>query len=398
MNARFLMHLILVGVLAVGMGVAAGAQNSVYYFPHVVDGGFIFGSEFWFNNVQATPTQITLSFFDETGAPWTLELLSIGGNATNHTFTFTLQPYRSKYFFTGCTDPLKVGWAKAVSSQPINTSATFSFYDFLTDPNTVKWSAGVLPSPVATQFAFAANVSEEDTMSDTHVDMGFAIVNPSTTDIEDADATITATLIPEQGGAPVSTKTFTVPVGGHYSRFLSELFDDVAWGTRFIGIVRLSSNVNISVLVLKHVWNTYSDVYSTVAVQPESTFRYNTYYDLEYNNSLAEAQPITPPVEIIGTLNSAVDGPDLDFFAVHMNAGETLYVTYLANALGSPLETGMLLYDPTDFVVLMTDTTGLLDPRFTYTATTTGTHRIQCASADATFSRESFYRMFVEVR
>jgi len=394
MNTDVLIRLILIGGLAAALGAAAGAQNSVYYFPHVVDGGFIFGSEFWFNNVQATPTQITLSFFDETGAPWTLELLSFGGNATNHTFTFTLQPYRSRYFFTGCIDPLKVGWAKAVSSQPINTSATFSFYDFLTDPNTVKWSAGVLPSPVATQFAFAANVSEEDT----HVDMGFAIVNPSTSDIEDADATITATLIPEQGGAAVSTKTFTVPVGHHYSRFLSELFNDVVWGTRFHGIVRLSSNVNISVLALKHVWNTYSDVYSTVAVQPESTFRYNTFYDLEYNNSLAEAQPIDPPVEIIGTLNSAVDGPDLDFFAVHLNAGETLYVTFMANALGAPLETGMLLYDPTDFVVLMTDTTGLLDPRFTYTATTTGTHRIQCASADATFSRESFYRMFVEVR
>jgi len=340
-----------------------------------------------------------LSFFDETGAPWTVDLRSFdGGSALAPTFTFTLQPYSSRFYYTGCVYPLKVGWAKAVASQPINASASFSFYNFDLDPDEVIWSAGVLPSPVATQFAFAANVSEEDAVYDTQVDMGFAIVNPSITDVEDADATITATLIPEQGGAPVSTETFTVPVGGHYSRFLSELFDDVAWGTRFIGIVRLSSNVNITVLALKHIWNDNSDVYSTVAVQPESTFRYNTYYDLEYNNSLAEAQPITPPVEIIGTLNSAVDGPDLDFFAVHMNAGETLYVTYLANALGSPLETGMLLYDPTDFVVLMTDTTGLLDPRFTYTATTTGTHRIQCASADATFSRESFYRMFVEVR
>ncbi|MBP7297112.1 MAG: hypothetical protein KBB56_13720 [Acidobacteria bacterium] len=400
MNTDVLIRLILVGGLAAALGVAAGAQNSVYYFPHVVDGGFIFGSEFWFNNVQATPTTITLSFYDEAGNPWTVDLRSFdGGTGYNSTFTFTLQPYSSRFYFTGCVDPLKVGWAKAVASQPINTSASFSFYDFGPDPAEVIWSAGVLPSPVATQFAFAANVSPvEDITSDTKVDMGFAIVNPSLTDVEDADATITATLIPTAGGAPVSTKTITVKVGGHYSRFLSELFNDVAWGTRFHGIVRLSSNVNISVLALKHIWNDRSDVYSTVAVQPESTFRYNTFYDLEYNNSLAEAQPIDPPVEIIGTLNSAVDGPDLDFFAVHLNTGETLYVTFMANALGAPLETGMLLYDPTDFVVLMTDTTGLLDPRFTYTATTSGTHRIQCASADATFSRESFYRMFVEVR
>ncbi|HQF88740.1 MAG TPA: hypothetical protein PLN26_16075 [Acidobacteriota bacterium] len=69
MSMRVLIRLILIGGLAAALGVAAGAQNSVYYFPHVVDGGFLFGSEFWFNNVQATPTTITLSFYDESGAP-----------------------------------------------------------------------------------------------------------------------------------------------------------------------------------------------------------------------------------------------------------------------------------------------------------------------------------------
>jgi len=395
MTKQLSLNAVLIFSLLIAMSVAANAQNSVYYFPHVVDGGFIFGSEFWFNNVQATATQVTLNFFNETGAPWVVDLRSFdGGGGYNSTFTFTLQPYSTKFFFTGVVDPLKVGWAKAETSQPVNVSASFSFYDFYPDPPVVKWSAGVLPSPVATQFAFAANVSPvEDITSDTKVDMGFAIVNPG-----DADAEIEATLIPAAGGAAVSTKSIEVPAGGHYSRFLSELFNDVAWGTRFHGTVRLSSNVNITVLALKHVFNAHCDVYSTVAVQPESVFRSNTFYDLEYNNSLAEAQPIFPPVEIIGTLNSAVDGPDLDFFSLYLSAGETLYVTFLANALGSPLDTGMLLYDPTDFVALMTYTTGLLDPRFIYTATLSGTYRIECASADATYGRQSFYRMFVEVR
>ncbi len=190
----------------------------------------------------------------------------------------------------------------------------------------------------ATQFAFAANVSEEDTMSDTHVDMGFAIVNPSTTDIEDADATITATLILEQGGAPSEHQDLHVPVGATTSRFLSELLDDVVRGTRFIGIVRLSSNANTHGCWRSSTSGANPDVYSTVAVQPESTFRYNTYYDLEYNNSLAEAQPITPPVEIIGTLNSAVDGPRPRLLRRPHERRRNLYVTYLANALGSPLE------------------------------------------------------------
>ncbi len=386
MNARFLMHLILVGVLAVGMGVAAGAQNSVYYFPHVVDGGFIFGSEFWFNNVQATPTQITLSFFDETGAPWTLELLSIGGNATNHTFTFTLQPYRSKYFFTGCTDPLKVGWAKAVSSQPINTSASFSFYDFGPYPAEVIWSAGVLPSPVATQFAFAANVSPvDDIVSDTKVDMGFAIVNPGA-----ADADITATLFPAAGGAAVSTKTIEVPAGGHYSRFLSELFNDVAWGNSFHGTVRLSSNVNITVLALKHIWNTLSDVYSTVAVQPESVFRTNIFYDIE-NNDRTSPQHITAPVEIYGTSNEPSDTADEDFFAIDLTAGQTVYVVLLTEMIGSPLDGLIVIYNPAG-----TPVTGA-HPFLHYTAPTSGTYFISGNSNSVGWGRDMFYRMHVLV-
>ncbi len=55
-------------------------------------------------------------------------------------------------------------------------------------------------------------------------------------------------------------------------------------GAKHHGTVRLSSNVNITVLALKHIWNTLSDVYSTVAVQPESVFRTNIFYDIENND------------------------------------------------------------------------------------------------------------------
>ena len=387
MTKQLSLNAVLIFSLLIAMSVAANAQNSVYYFPHVVDGGFIFGSEFWFNNVQATATQVTLTFFNETGAPWVVDLRSFdGGGGYNSTFTFTLQPYSTKFFFTGVVDPLKVGWAKAETSQPVNVSASFSFYDFYPDPPGVKWSAGGLPSPVATQFAFAANVSPvEDITSDTKVDMGFAIVNPG-----DADADITATLIPTAGGAAVSTKSIEVPAGGHYSRFLSELFNDVAWGTRFHGTVRLSSNVNITVLALKHVFNANCDLYSTVAVQPESVFRSNIIYDIE-NNDRTAPQHITAPVEIYGTSNEPSDTADEDFYAIDLVAGQTVYVVMLTEMIGSPLDGLIVIYNPSG-----TPVSGA-HPFLQYTAPTSGTYFISGNSNSVGWGRDMFYRLHVLV-
>ncbi|NLI48078.1 MAG: hypothetical protein GX414_13310 [Acidobacteria bacterium] len=387
MDKHVPLYVVLVCSLAIALGAAAGAQNSVYYFPHVVDGGFIFGSEFWFNNVQATATQVTLKFFNETGAPWVVDLRSFdGGGGDNSTFTFTLQPYSTKFFFTGVIDPLKVGWAKAETSQPVNVSASFSFYDFYPDPPVVKWSAGVLPSPVATQFAFAANVSPvEDITSDTKVDMGFAIVNPG-----DADAEIEATLIPAAGGAAVSTKSIEVPAGGHYSRFLSELFNDVAWGTRFHGTVRLSSNVNITVLALKHVFNANCDLYSTVAVQPESVFKSNIIYDIE-NNDRTAPQHITAPVEIYGTSNEPSDTADEDFYAIDLVAGQTVYAILLTEMIGSPLDGLIVIYNPAG-----TPVSGA-HPFLAYTAPTSGTYFISGNSNSVGWGRDMFYRLQVLV-
>ena len=391
-----MIFLALVGALALMMGAPASAWSSKYIFPQVVDGGYIYGSELWFHNVQDTPTQVVLTFLDDNGWTWDIDLRSfegIGGHQSS--FLFTLQPYQSVFFFTGSVDPLKVGWAYALTTQPINVSASFSFYNFSPDPPKVIWSAGVLPAPAATEFTFAANVSPvEDILESTKVDMGFAIVNPGT-----EDAVITATLIPASGGTAVSTQTIEVPAWCHYSRFLSELFNDVAWGDRWHGIVRLSSNKNIAVTALKHVWNDNSDVYSTLAVQPDSTLRCNIVYDRENNDSFADAQYIDgTPTEIVGTSNSPADAADTDYFAYYLNAGQTVYVFLLADMIGSPLDGVITIYDPNQVAVggANTSMTGLADPVYSYTATASGWHFITVDSTGGTFGRNSSYRLFLE--
>jgi len=398
MNLRNLTMLLLAVGLAVAMGAPASAYSSTYIIPHVVDGSYIFGTEIWIHNVQPTSTQITMSFIDDNGSMWDIDLRSregLGGHQS--TFTFTLQPYQSVFFFTGCIDPLKVGWAQILSMQPVNVSASFTFYNFMPDPPQVVWSAGILPSPLATQFTFSADVSPvEDVIESTKVDMGFAVVNPG-----DEDAHITATLIPAAGGAAVSTQTIEVPAWCHYSRFLSELFNDVAWGDRWHGIVRLSSNKNIAVTALKHVWNDTSDVYSSLTVQPDSTLRCNILYDREDNDSFADAQKFDHwPVEIVGTVNSSADGADLDYYSFHLNTGHTVYIFLVADIAGSPLDALFTIYDPSQAAVggANTSITGLNDPVYSYTAATTGDHYIAVASTGGTHGRESFYRMFVEIK
>ncbi len=399
MNLRNLMMLLLAVGLAVAMGAPASAYSSTYIIPHVVDGGYIYGTEIWIHNVQSTPNDVVISFFDDNGYTWDIDLRSregLGGHQS--VFSFVLQPYQSVFFFTGCVDPLKVGWARILSFQPVNVSASFTFYDFNPDPPKSVWTAGILPSPTATQFTFAANVSPvEDVTEATKVDMGFAIVNPG-----DEDAHITATLIPAAGGAAVSTQTIEVPAGCHYSRFLSDLFNDVTWGTRWHGIVRLSSNVNIAVTALKHVWNDNTDVYSALAVQPDSTLRCNILYDREDNDSFADAQgyPDRWPVEIVGTVNSPADGTDSDYFSFYLDSGQTIYAFLLADIIGSPLDSIITFYDPGQVVVggANTSITGLLDPIYWYTATTSGIHYIVVTSTGGTHGRESFYRMFVEAK
>jgi hypothetical protein len=401
MDNQFSARIILVVSLLALCGLLPAAQGSEYWFPHLVDGNagdYFFCSTFNFNNVQDTPTQVSLHFITETGTPWTIDLRSYDrpeADGVVYTTTFTLAPWETANFFTGGVDPLAVGWAWVESSQPVNVYSSFTFFDWMTDPFRVIWSAGVLPSPVGTQFSFAADVCPvKDFISDTPVDMGFAIVNPN-----GPDAVITATLL-DRTGNERSVKTIDLGPGYHYSRFMSELFDDVTWGNAFHGTVRLSSNVNISVVALTHTLNALSDAYSTLAVQTDATFRHNIVYDWEDNTSFAAAQPISAPVEVVGTMNSATDEADTDYFAIDLTAGQVLFAFVLADLAGSPLDPVLKIYDATHTYVQGSDdiVLGLRDSLIRYQAPSTGTYYIEITGFSGSHSRESFYQLYVRVK
>ena len=391
---------ILAGCISSGFAFPSPAENTTYFFPQVADGGsgsVYYTTEFLFNNVQNTETTLTLSFFSDSGSPWTVDLRSNDrGDAPGLTSsaTITLQPWETANYYTAGTGAQAVGWAVVKSSQPLVTSSGFTMYRQGFPPQ-LAWQAGVLPAPAATQFSCEANVSTlRDLFEGVASDTGFAIANPSV-----AEARITANLIPRWGGAP-AVQTISVPPGGHKARFLSELFNGFYFGNTFHGTVRFSSNVNVSMVALRRSYGGGNDIYSSVLLQPEEMVNRNLIYDREDNSSFNLAQAVTTPVEIAGTLNYHDDATDSDYYAVFVPASRTLTAYLLTDMIGSPMDNGLILYGQDFYQVKTSQNTfpTMKDGFISHTATVTGTYYIRVGGFNGAASRGLFYRLFLRVK
>lgn len=382
------------------------AQGSVYVFPQVADGptgNVFFYSNFLLNNVMSSDNTVTIQFFHSNGTPWVIDLRSNDRpEVTSHTSsaTFVLHSAETANLYTGGVDPLTAGWAKVTSTLPLEVSEVF---DVARAPLIVTSESGVLPGPLATQFSFEANVSSNEFGAPLSINTGFAIANPSA-----ATATVTGTLLNRTGTqvsktgneSVIAPKTITIPPNGQNVQFLSQLFNDFTFPPIFHGTVRFSSNVNVGIVALRDVNSGSGDIFSTIAVNPDSTLGYNIFYDQEPNNTFGTAQMITLPARVIGTMIQPDGSADVDFFAVNLQAGQTLSVFAVADILGSPLDDVIILFDPTHTQVAINDnfTIGLKDPFVSFTAPTTGTYFIEHGSTNGTSSRSSYYELLVRAR
>lgn len=333
---------------------AATGVGTTYYFPHMADGQIGsngFAQEFAFCNASpTTAASVTLSFFQEDGSPWTVNVDSwdrpgLAGAWSSR--TFTLQSWETVHVVTLSIpmEALEVGWTTVVSDQPLILSSDFQYLDLSVFPPRVEWAVGVLPAPSSTLSVFNANVSSADYgFASPAVDMGFAIANPSTW-----DATVTVDLFARNGDhTPLASAEVTVPHDGHVSRYLSQLFSGVSFGNRFHGYVRFSSTVNVAVMALKSTQAGGRTVYSAIPAIPLSETWRHVAYDREPNNAAAGAQPITAPVEVIGTNYRPLGVVDKDYYAIDLTAGQTITASLIANWVGSELEGMVDIRDPTD--------------------------------------------------
>jgi hypothetical protein len=403
---RFCFVLIL--CLAFGV-VPLWAQGSTYYFPQLVNGASgtsFYTSTFSLSNVLSVTNSVTMRFTKSDGTPWTLDFRSAdrGDTGCNCSLTtFILQPGETTTFFTGALGPLVVGWAIVQSSSPLDVSETFVLGAWVGSSSFARWEAGVLPSPTSTRFSFTANKSVSDFLSGVNTNTGLAIANPS-----GATATVTASLYSRTGTQvskdaaedAIVTKTITLPPNAQTALFIDQIFTDYTFSGAFHGTVRLSSNVNVAVVALRDLISTAGDVYSTLAVNPDSTLGYNIVYDTESNDDFSTAQPITQPVRIIGTHNSPTDTTDGDFFSIYLQAGQRLFVFVVADMMGSALDDVVSIYNSGQVVVASNDNFAapLLDPFVSYAAPAAGLYYIRHDSILGTHGRNSHYEMLVRMK
>jgi len=378
------------------------AHGSEYYFPHVADGrvgaaGSNFYSTSWLlNNTSASSNVVVIKFFRSNGTDWVIDLRSVdrtelGGRVASS--TFTMAPRETVELYTGGVDPLAVGWVKVESDLPLLASEVFQV--FKGTPPITDSEAGVLASPTSTQFSLYATISQNEPVTGTHIDTGFAFANPSA-----SLASIEARLY-SRSGSLASTKIITVDANSQKAIFASQVFTDVSFTTGlYHGLIKFSSNVNVAMVALRQTYGA-SDTISTVAATSDADLLTGIAYDREPNDTIATAHIFsTVPGEIIGTMNTASDGSDVDIFGIPLTAGQVLYVTTVADLMNSPLDDHIRIRNSAGTILTDNDdsSTGLRDPFVRFVVPTSGTYYIDHGSVGGTSTRGAHYRLHIRVK
>jgi hypothetical protein len=390
----------LLGLLSVPSAWCVTPTASTYYFPQAVDGvsgNTFYSTTFTISNPITTANTVNIRFYRSDASPWVIDLRSFDrGELTGHVSSsqFALQAGETVNLFTGGIDSLVAGWVRIQSTGPILASEVFQVLSRNTTPFIVNWEAGVLPAPVSTRFSFLANVASNEPTAGTNITTGYAIANPSENTTQ-----IIATLY-SRSGPMVAQKTFTLDPNTHTAQFLPELFDNYRFPAVFHGYVSFTSSVNVAIVALRSAAGPIGDVYSAISVTPSYTQSYNIAYDIEDNSSILKAQYITPPVRIIGTVNSPSDGAENDYFSVYLEAGQTLYVLSVGDLMGSSLNGYMNIYNPSGGQVGSVDdfAAPLRDPFDSYTADVSGLYYIRLTSTGGTYGRTAHYELLVKIK
>ncbi|HLV01294.1 MAG TPA: SBBP repeat-containing protein, partial [Acidobacteriota bacterium] len=193
-------------------------SDHTFYFPQIADGQdarIKFQTTLIFVNTgPATPVRI--EFFDSHGAPLELTLGDLGSGAV---FEIHLASGESFSIQTPGEGPVKVGYARVMTSDRVGGTAIFARSDALVRRN--LYEAGVPASTARSMFSFFLDsLGTRDT--------GVAIVNPP--DLlpgQDGLAQITLQLS-DQDGNPLDNTVLELEPGEHRAAFVAELFSDIA--------------------------------------------------------------------------------------------------------------------------------------------------------------------------
>lgn len=213
------------------------------YFPQVADGAG-YRTNFILVNPQDTAAVATLQFYRSDGTPLSLAF----GGTPRTSIAVTLNARGVARLLTdGISGDLSVGWVKVSSSLAMLGSAIFQ----TREGGRIRSEAGVSSSPPMRHFsAYVESLGSAWS--------GVAICNPN------AEAAAVTLTLRRANGEVASTKTITLPPGGHTAKF----FTDAAWfpeATDFEGSLEVRSTQPVSAVALRYD-NLLHDVFATLPV------------------------------------------------------------------------------------------------------------------------------------
>ena len=176
------------GSFTLALTTPAPPQLNTFFFPRLVEGqggNINFSTLVVLENTSSSSATTMLDFFNEAGAPLTVEL---AGLTPASSYSFSLIAGETRFLQTpGTTDPLQVGYARVTAPSGVSGLVIFTRQD----SGTTVSKTGVPASGPLTDFSVPA-----DTLGANNI--GVAIVNPP------AGGT------PAGGGSPQATANLTV--------------------------------------------------------------------------------------------------------------------------------------------------------------------------------------------
>jgi len=138
----------------------------------------------------------------------------------------------------------------------------------------------------------------------------------------------------------------------------------------------------------------------SIAVNPDFALGYHTYNDREPSTSQATALQILLPAEITGAKNVPDGNADGDWYAVNLQAGQTLFVTPVADIMGSPYDGDIRILDASGIQLKREDNwaSGINDATLDYGALSAGTYCINLISRTGSNTAGAAYKLYVMAR
>jgi hypothetical protein len=314
-------------------------------FPHLAVGGG-WTSDFFITNQGSAATQsIHLLFYNDDGAPMVVNT-SLGANSS---FTFNLAAGETKPIRTDASGQTRTGYVicRAPAGSAIRGSEVFRF----SQGNKIITEAGVSLQDPLQHFSFPIEIR-----SGTETNSGVALLNPIIDSVQTSEQTIIVSLLKSDGSLYQSAAIALAP-GQHLARYINQ--QDLFPGLNdFAGSLSISAPNLIGVVALRQE----QSVFATVSVDPGPILApflrtAAPVAETEPNNSVAQAQRITVPVTISGTINPTADE---DRFSFTASRGDILSFLVDTQTLASPLDSILELSRADGVALSVNDQNGLM--------------------------------------